>query len=185
MDAPFCPICLSDIEGVSNKVTTECGHSFHCSCLMHNALVNGFSCPCCRTVMAQRTYASPIAATNSITPNPLPLPEAEESSWMSAFLTSLPSEEARFIAFLTTLPPVPAPAPQPNPERVRVRRATIGGKSVFMTNSNMVYNPETKEEIGMWDNGTGRLAQYDDSLDLWLTVWTSDSGMPFPMENIF
>ena len=47
-----CPICMDIIEGTNNKVTTECGHVFHCSCLMHNSACNGFGCPYCRTIMA-------------------------------------------------------------------------------------------------------------------------------------
>ena len=48
-----CPICMDAIEGVCNKVVTECGHAFHCSCLMKNAAHNGFGCPYCRTAMAE------------------------------------------------------------------------------------------------------------------------------------
>jgi hypothetical protein len=43
-----CPICLTTINGDNNKVITECGHTFHCICLMQNVSVNGFACPCCR-----------------------------------------------------------------------------------------------------------------------------------------
>ena len=57
MTAPFnqneCPICMDNIDGLSNRVTTECGHTFHCSCLMQNAAHNGFGCPYCRTTMAE------------------------------------------------------------------------------------------------------------------------------------
>ena len=48
-----CPICFEDIDQLKNCVTTECGHIFHCSCLMKNAVNNGFSCPMCRNVMAE------------------------------------------------------------------------------------------------------------------------------------
>jgi hypothetical protein len=48
-----CPICFDDIDQLKNCVTTECGHIFHCSCLMKNAVNNGFSCPMCRNVMAE------------------------------------------------------------------------------------------------------------------------------------
>ncbi len=47
-----CPICMDTIEGLCNRVVTECGHAFHCSCLMQNAAHNGFGCPYCRTKMA-------------------------------------------------------------------------------------------------------------------------------------
>ena len=52
-----CPICMDVIEGVCNKVVTECGHAFHCSCLMKNASHNGFGCPYCRTAMAETPAA--------------------------------------------------------------------------------------------------------------------------------
>jgi hypothetical protein len=48
-----CPICMDVIESKANTVITECGHSFHCSCLMKNAVHNGFGCPYCRTTMAE------------------------------------------------------------------------------------------------------------------------------------
>jgi hypothetical protein len=41
------------IETTKNIVVTECGHTFHCSCLMANVAHNGFSCPYCRTAMAE------------------------------------------------------------------------------------------------------------------------------------
>lgn len=47
-----CPICYDEIEQSKNCVTTECGHKFHCACLMQNSVVNGFACPMCRTAMA-------------------------------------------------------------------------------------------------------------------------------------
>ena len=48
-----CPICFDEIVGNINIITTECGHTFHCKCLMHNASVNGFGCPMCRQVMVE------------------------------------------------------------------------------------------------------------------------------------
>lgn len=48
-----CPICMDTIEFNKNCVMTECGHAFHCSCLMQNAAHNGFGCPYCRTKMAE------------------------------------------------------------------------------------------------------------------------------------
>lgn len=47
-----CSICLENIIGVSNKVVTDCGHTFHCKCLMTNITFNGFGCPFCRNAMA-------------------------------------------------------------------------------------------------------------------------------------
>jgi len=48
-----CPICMDEISGEKNKITTECGHCFHANCLMKNVSHNGFGCPYCRTVMAE------------------------------------------------------------------------------------------------------------------------------------
>lgn len=48
-----CPICFENIDITKNCVTTECGHSFHTSCLMKNIAFNGFECPYCRTEMAE------------------------------------------------------------------------------------------------------------------------------------
>jgi hypothetical protein len=48
-----CPICYDDMDQEKNCVTTECGHRFHCSCLMKNAANNGFACPMCRNIMAE------------------------------------------------------------------------------------------------------------------------------------
>ena len=47
-----CPICYDEIDVLKNCVTTECGHQFHCKCLMQNSATNGFSCPMCRSTMA-------------------------------------------------------------------------------------------------------------------------------------
>jgi len=55
METPIkieCPICMDDILD-NNKVVTECGHTFHCSCLMRNVSHNGFGCPYCRSIMAE------------------------------------------------------------------------------------------------------------------------------------
>jgi len=48
-----CPICFENI-GDKNCLVTDCGHSFHTSCLMQNVSVNGFGCPCCREIMKQK-----------------------------------------------------------------------------------------------------------------------------------
>ena len=62
-----CPICMDDIIGLNNRVTTECGHAFHCSCLMQNAAHNGFGCPYCRTTMAEIPDDSDLDSDDSIT----------------------------------------------------------------------------------------------------------------------
>jgi len=48
-----CPICMDVIEENKNSVITECGHKFHCSCLMKNSCHNGFDCPMCRFAMVE------------------------------------------------------------------------------------------------------------------------------------
>jgi len=53
MNELVCCICLDDIISNKNITTTECGHTFHCRCLMQNTAHNGYDCPYCRTVMAE------------------------------------------------------------------------------------------------------------------------------------
>jgi len=48
-----CPICMDNIVLDNNCVTTECGHTFHCSCLLTNTAHNGFGCPYCRKELAE------------------------------------------------------------------------------------------------------------------------------------
>ena len=55
-----CPICMDSITSATNRVTTECGHCFHTSCLMANVAHNGFGCPYCRTEMAEEPEESTI-----------------------------------------------------------------------------------------------------------------------------
>lgn len=44
-----CPICLEPI-GDKNVMTTDCGHTFHASCMIKNLRVSG-NCPMCRNVL--------------------------------------------------------------------------------------------------------------------------------------
>lgn len=53
-----CPICMDPIDGLYNRVVTECGHAFHCLCLMQNTAHNGFSCPYCRNKLADEPVDS-------------------------------------------------------------------------------------------------------------------------------
>lgn len=46
-----CPICMELIDSQKNIIITECGHKFHCKCLMMNIERNGFGCPYCRQEM--------------------------------------------------------------------------------------------------------------------------------------
>lgn len=60
IDIIECPICMDQIDAEKNRVTTECGHCFHASCLMTNVAHNGFGCPYCRTAMTEE-----VASENS------------------------------------------------------------------------------------------------------------------------
>ena len=53
-----CPICYEEIDLEKNCITTECGHRFHCKCLLQNAATNGFACPMCRSTMAEEPELS-------------------------------------------------------------------------------------------------------------------------------
>ena len=53
-----CPICLEEIVGLKNRVTTDCGHTFHCRCLLTNIAHNGFGCPFCRAELADEVQDS-------------------------------------------------------------------------------------------------------------------------------
>jgi hypothetical protein len=52
------------------------------------------------------------------------------------------------------VPADPAPAPAPAPAKVTVTRFTFGDKQYLKSSSNILYNPETKEEVGIWDPET-------------------------------
>jgi hypothetical protein len=43
-----CPICFEVVDLSINYVKTQCGHVFHCMCLMDHTGHNGYGCPLCR-----------------------------------------------------------------------------------------------------------------------------------------
>lgn len=43
-----CSICLDEIDGKNNNMTTDCGHCFHTTCFLQHVSHNGFACPNCR-----------------------------------------------------------------------------------------------------------------------------------------
>ena len=47
--------------------------------------------------------------------------------------------------------PEPAPAAAPAPAKVSVTRIQVAGKQYLKSSTNILYNPETKEEVGLWD----------------------------------
>jgi len=46
-----CAICITSVQHSTNIIVAECGHIFHCLCLMTNVAVG---CPHCRTKMANQ-----------------------------------------------------------------------------------------------------------------------------------
>ena len=59
MEQPIeCSICMDNINVKKNCVVTECGHSYHTSCLMTNVTYNGYDCPYCRTKLADAQAAN-------------------------------------------------------------------------------------------------------------------------------
>ena len=58
------------------------------------------------------------------------------------------------------------PEPVAAPKKVTVKRITIGGKQYLKTVENLLYDPETKEEMGIYDPETNTIkALPDDSED--------------------
>ena len=54
-----CSICLNSIDDTSkNIIKTECNHIFHSSCFLQNVAFNGFDCPNCRNVLANKPDSS-------------------------------------------------------------------------------------------------------------------------------
>lgn len=47
--------------------------------------------------------------------------------------------------------PAAAPAPAPAPAKVSVSRIQIAGKAYLKSSTNILYDPNTKEEVGLWD----------------------------------
>jgi len=52
-----CPICMEVVSPEINSLITECGHTFHTSCLLNNVLHNGFGCPYCRRALVEEADA--------------------------------------------------------------------------------------------------------------------------------
>jgi hypothetical protein len=63
---------MEKIEKNKNNLTTDCGHTFHTSCLLTNIAKNGFGCPYCRTLLAEKESDDESLPT---------LIDAEEYNW--------------------------------------------------------------------------------------------------------
>lgn len=48
-----CSICIEDLDGINNRLTTDCGHCFHTNCFLQNVSHNGFNCPNCRNQLIE------------------------------------------------------------------------------------------------------------------------------------
>jgi hypothetical protein len=65
------------------------------------------------------------------------------------------------------------PVLEPQPTKIKVTRIQIAGKSYLKTSNNLLYDAETKEEVGLWDPDTRTiqpLPEVDDSEDEVLPV---------------
>jgi len=51
------------------------------------------------------------------------------------------------------------------PVKVTVKRITIDGKEYFKTSANILYDPETKEEVGLYDAETNSIKELPDDSD--------------------
>jgi hypothetical protein len=51
------------------------------------------------------------------------------------------------------------------PTKVSVKRITIDGKEYFKTSANILYDPETKEEVGLYDAETNSIKELPDDSD--------------------
>ncbi len=67
------------------------------------------------------------------------------------------------------------------PVKVTVKRITIDGKEYFKTSANILYDPETKEEVGLYDAETNSIKELPDDSDdeLQEDEYDSDNQMQY------
>jgi hypothetical protein len=58
--------------------------------------------------------------------------------------------------------PVEEPVAAAAPKKVTVKRITIDGKQYLKTADNLLYDPETKEEMGIYDPETNTIKELPD-----------------------
>ena len=90
IDDNECPICMENIDPVKNRMTTECGHCFHSSCLIKHSVLTNINCPMCRQDLAdipedEDDYSDEATSVSS------------ESSYGSEESGSVPSSQKRNI----------------------------------------------------------------------------------------
>jgi hypothetical protein len=75
-------------------------------------------------------------------------------------------DEREFVAPEGNIMTFKEPEPVAAPKKVTVKRITIGGKQYLKTVENLLYDPETKEEMGIYDPETDTIKELpDDSED--------------------
>jgi hypothetical protein len=145
-----CSICLDVINGPTNIVVTNCGHSFHCLCLMTNIAHmrhNSLKCPNCR---------EPLSNTYQPTVQEMTLAELDDESD-----TEFDEEEEEEIIHVN--PPAPQLNIQFHPpalpdlpdsplEPERVIHRNIDGINRYIDEDDYVYDINTLECIGLMYN---------------------------------
>jgi len=89
-------------------------------------------------------------------------------SWWHRAQQPVVTPVARPVARPVQQPVTPVVAEPPNNKVIKVRRIQIAGKSYLKTSNNLLYDAETKEEVGLWDPDTRTiqpLPEDDDSED--------------------
>ena len=61
--------------------------------------------------------------------------------------------------------PIVRTASDSAPAKVTVTRIQISGKNYLKSNINILYDPETKEEVGLWDPETKTINELPDDDD--------------------
>jgi len=57
-DEDVCPICWETYDNKKPEHQLECGHSFHCSCIVKWFRSGNLACPCCRAVPQSTGFAN-------------------------------------------------------------------------------------------------------------------------------
>ena len=84
----------------------------------------------------------------------------QEKEAAKASASKKPTVSEKSAVVKAKVPPVPASVihvldlNQEEPEKIRVTRIQFGGKTYFMSNTNILYDIISKEEVGLWDPDT-------------------------------
>ena len=73
----ICSICLEEVTNNVNVSITQCGHKFHCSCMLSIHRNNiGISCPLCRTLLVIPSVM-PLPSHSITTPHLVTTPHSD------------------------------------------------------------------------------------------------------------